>query len=74
MESSSSPPPSPSHLLPDLRHVTSQQNGQVTLELTGFDDGVVALTLVRLTEQNVVPHSGVLNPRLLADVRHSALE
>ena len=64
----------PSHLLPDFRHVTSRQNGQVTLELTGFDDGVVALTLVWLTEHNVVPHSGVLNPRLLADVRHSALE
>ena len=61
------------HLFPDLRHVAGRQDGHVTLQFTRVQGPLVLGTVQRFSEQDVVPHCGILDPRLLWHVGHPAL-
>lgn len=62
------------HLLADLSHVSARQHLQVGGQSAGLQDAAVLLLIVGLPKQDVVAQRGVLNPGLLRDVRHRALE
>lgn len=61
------------HLLSDLGHVPSRQKFKVPLQLTVFDDAGVLGPDVGFAKLDVVPHRGVLDPRLLGHVGDAAL-
>ena len=61
------------YLLADLGEVSAGQDVEVGAERARLHDAVVALRLVGAAEEDVVSQRGVLDPRLLRDVRHRAL-
>lgn len=63
-----------SHLLADLSHVSTGQHLQVGGQGAGLQDAAVLLLVVGLPKQDVVTQRGVLDPGLLRDVGHRALE
>ena len=63
-----------SHLLSDLRHVSSGQDLQVTVQLAGTQHRAVFVLAIRSTEHHVVTHRCILDLRLLSHVSHCPLQ
>ena len=62
-----------SDLLPNLSLVSSWQDLQVGLQSTAVESLGVPQSLHRLSEEDVALNGGILDPRLLWDVRHLTL-
>ena len=61
------------YLFSDLSLVLSGQNLKIWFQSTGMESFRVLEALHRLAEEDVILNSGILDPRLLGDVRHFTL-